>query len=102
LGQSLESPCVAPSPPHEEFLATSSEPEVQLDDVIKRIEKMRPDENSTPSQLAKQPGPSQKGPPKWLTKTLESVHPNEIRKAGTRLSSKQDRDNVDNSNSSDA
>jgi hypothetical protein len=62
---------------------------------------VRIDENSTPSQSAKQPGPSQKGPPKWLTKTLESVHPDEVGKTGTRLSSKQDGGNVDNSNSSD-
>jgi len=78
LGQSLESPYVAPSPPHEEVPATSSEPGVQLDDVIKRIEKMRLDENLTPSQSGEQSGPSQKGPPKWLTKTLESVHHDEI------------------------
>jgi transposase InsO family protein/adenylate kinase family enzyme len=50
LGQSLESPFEAPSSPHEEVPATSSEPEVQLDDVIERIEKLRLDENSTPSQ----------------------------------------------------
>jgi hypothetical protein len=61
LGQSLESPFVAPSPPHEEVHATSSEPEVQLVDVIERIEKLRLDENSTPSQSTKQPRTSQKG-----------------------------------------
>jgi hypothetical protein len=65
LGQSLES--LFPYSPHEEVPATSSEPEVHLDDVIERIEKLRPDENSTPSQSAKKPGTSQKGPPKWLT-----------------------------------
>jgi hypothetical protein len=37
LVQSLESPFVAPSPPHEEFHATSSEPEDRLYDVIKKI-----------------------------------------------------------------
>jgi hypothetical protein len=42
-----------------------------LDDVIKRIEKIRLDENSTPSQSAKKPRPSQKGPPKWLIKNLK-------------------------------
>jgi hypothetical protein len=41
LGQSEESPFVAPSPPHEEVPATSSEPEFQLDDVIERIKKLR-------------------------------------------------------------
>jgi hypothetical protein len=45
LGQSLESPIEAPSTPHEEVVATSSEPEVHLDDVIERIEKMKLDEN---------------------------------------------------------
>jgi hypothetical protein len=88
LGQSLKSPFKAPSSPHEEVPATSSEPEVQLDDVIERIETLRLDENSTPSQSTEQPGPSQKGPPRWLTKTLESVHPDEVRKTGTRMSSK--------------
>jgi hypothetical protein len=37
LRQSLESLFEAPSSPHEEVPATSSEPEVHLDDVIKRI-----------------------------------------------------------------
>jgi hypothetical protein len=101
LGQSLESPYEAPSFPHEEVPATSSESEVQLDDVIERIEKLRLDENLTPSQSTKQLGPTQKGPPKWLTKTLESVHLDEIRKRGTGLSSKQDGGNGDNSNSGD-
>jgi hypothetical protein len=55
LGQSLESPFEAPSSPHEEVPATSSEPEVQLDDVIERIENLRLDENSTPSQSVEQP-----------------------------------------------
>jgi hypothetical protein len=51
-----------------------------LDDVIERIEKLRIDENLAPSQSAEQSRPSQKGPPKWLTKTLESVHPDEIKR----------------------
>jgi hypothetical protein len=72
-----------------------------LDDVIKRIEKLSLDENSTPSQSVEQLGPSQKGPPKWLTKTLESVHPDEVGKTGTKISSRQDGGNVDNSNSGD-
>eukprot|EP00253_Pinus_taeda_P034343 PITA_34343 len=45
------------------------------------------------------PGPSQKGPPKWLTKTLESVHPDEIGKTGTRNSNRQNGVDVDDSNS---
>jgi hypothetical protein len=40
LGQSLESPFEAPSSPHEEVPTTSSELEVQLDDVIEKIEKL--------------------------------------------------------------
>jgi hypothetical protein len=69
-----------------------------LDDVIKKIKKLRLDEKSTPSRSTKQLGPSQKGPPKWLTKTLESVHPDEVGKTRTRMSSRQDGGNVDNSN----
>jgi hypothetical protein len=72
-----------------------------LDVVIERIEKLRLDENSTPSQSTEQPRPSQKGLPKWLTKTLESVHPDEVGKIGTRMSSRHDGGNVDNSNSGD-
>jgi hypothetical protein len=72
-----------------------------LDDVIERIEKLRLDEKSTPSQLTEQSRPSHKFPPKWLTKTLESVHPDEVRKTGTKMSSRQDGGNVDNSNSCD-
>jgi hypothetical protein len=69
--------------------------------VIERIENLRLDENSTPSQSIEQPGLSQKGPPKWLTKTLESVHPNEVEKIRTKMSSRKDGGNVNNSNSSD-
>jgi hypothetical protein len=101
LDQSLESPFEAPSPPHEEVPTTSSKPEVHLDDVIEKIERLSLDENSTPSQSVEQPRPSQKGPPKWLIKTLESVHPNEVRKTGTRNSTKQNGGDVHNSNSGD-
>jgi hypothetical protein len=72
-----------------------------LDDVIKRIEKLRLDENSKPSHSTKKPGPSQKGLPKWLTKTLESVHHDDVGKIGTRMSSRQYGGNVDNSNLGD-
>jgi hypothetical protein len=68
------------SPPHEEVHATSSKNEVHLDDVIERIERLRLDDKSSPSQLVKQPGPSHNGPPKWPTKTLESVHLDEVGK----------------------
>jgi hypothetical protein len=80
LGQYLESPFQEPYSPHEEVPTTSTKPEVQLGDVIERIENLRLDENSEPSQSVEKPGPSQKGLPKWLTKTLESVHRDEIRK----------------------
>jgi hypothetical protein len=72
-----------------------------LDDVIERIENLRLDENSTPSQSVEKPGPSQKVPPKWFTKTLESVHPDEFGKKRTIMSSRKDGGNVDNSNSGD-
>jgi transposase InsO family protein len=101
LDQSLESPFEAPSPPHEEVPATSSEHEVHLDDVIERIERLNLDGNATPSQSVEQPGPSQKGPPKWLIKTLESVHPDEVGKTGTKSSTRQDGGDVDNSDSGD-
>jgi hypothetical protein len=98
---SLESPFEAPSPPHEEVPAASSKLEVHLDDVIVRTERLSLDEISTPSQSTEQLGPSQKGPPKWLIKTLESVHPDEVGKTGTRSSSRLDGGDVDNSNSGD-
>jgi hypothetical protein len=96
LGQSLEYPFKEPSSPCEEVLVTSLEPKFHLDDVIERIENRRLDENSTPFQSVKQPGPSQKVPPKWLTKTLESVHPDEVGKTRTIISSRQDGGSVDN------
>jgi hypothetical protein len=89
-GQSMECSFEAPSSLHEEVPITSLEPEVHLDDVIERIEKLRLDENSTTSQSTEQPRPSQNGPPKWLTKTLESVHLDEVRKIEIRMSSRQD------------
>jgi len=53
----MESPFYfeAPSLPHEQFPSPSSEPEVHLDDVIERIEKLSLDENSAPSQSVEQP-----------------------------------------------
>ena len=80
MDQSLESHCEEQSPPHEEVPTTSLEHEVQFDDVIERIERLNLDGNATPSQSVEQPKPSQKGPPKWLIKTLESVHLDEVKK----------------------
>lgn len=68
-----------------------------LNDVIDRIGRLNLD--SVPTRSIEQPGPSQKGPPKWLTKTLESVHPDEIGKIGTRNSNRQNGGDVDDSNS---
>jgi hypothetical protein len=101
LDQSLESPFEVPSPPHEEDTTTSSEQRIQLDDVIERIERLNLYGNATPSQSMEQPGPSQKGPPKWLIKTLESVRPYEVGKTRTRSSTRQDGGDVDNSDSGD-
>jgi hypothetical protein len=71
-----------------------------LDDAIK-IERLKLDGNATPSQSVEQPGPSQKGPPKWLIKTLESVHLDEVGKMGNRSFTRQDGGDVDNSDSDD-
>jgi hypothetical protein len=101
LGQSLQSHFETPSPSHEEVLATSLEPEFHLYDVIERIEMLSLDDNSSPSHSVEKLGPSQRGPPKWLTKTLESVHLDEVRKIRTRISSRQYGGNVDNSNPGD-
>eukprot|EP00253_Pinus_taeda_P002712 PITA_02712 len=68
-----------------------------LSDVIDRIGRLNLD--SLPTQSTEQPEPSQKGPPKWLTKTLKSVHPDEIGKTGTRNSNQQNGGDVDYSNS---
>jgi hypothetical protein len=72
-----------------------------LDDVIERIERLSLNNNSTPSQLVEQPGPSQKGPPKWLIKTLESVHHDDVRKTRTWNSIRQNGGDADNSNLGD-
>jgi len=44
--------------------------------VIDRIGRLNLD--SIPTQSTEKLEPSQKGPPKWLTKTLESVHHDEV------------------------
>ena len=48
-----------------------------MDDVIERFERMNLKENEAP--LDEKSKTSQKFP-KWVTKRLESVHPNEVRK----------------------
>jgi hypothetical protein len=99
LGQSLEYLFEEPYLTLEVIPSTSSKLEVHLDDFIKRIENLSLDENPTPSQSIEQLGVSQKGPPKWLTKIIENVHPDEVKKIGTKISSRQDGGNVDNSKS---
>ena len=86
LDQSMEFPFEAPTPSHEEtheeeVIATSQE--TQLDDVIERIRRLNLEENEAPP--ADQLGPSRKIL-KWAIKTLGSVHPYEVRKVGTRIS----------------
>jgi len=102
LDQYLESPFAAPSPPDEEVPATSSKSEAKLDDVIDKIGRLNLD--STHSQSIVEPsGPSHKFP-KWVHKTLESVHPDEVGKIGTKSlyeARQENGGNVDNSYSSD-
>ena len=92
LNQTVESYPEALSPPHEETTTDDT-----LDDVIDRIGRLNLE--SIPTQSSDQPGPSQKGPPKWLTKTLEDVHPDEVGKTGTRSSTQEIEGDVDNSDS---
>jgi len=88
----VESFSEALSPPHETPTTDDT-----LSDVINRIERLNLD--SVPTQSMEQPAPSHKGPPKWLTKKLESVHPNEVGKTRTRNSTQQNGDDVGDSNS---
>ena len=92
MNQTVESCPEALSPPHEEKTTDDT-----LNDVIDRIGRLNLE--SVPTQSSEQPGPSQKGPPKWLTKTLENVHPDEVGKTGTRSSTQQIEGDVDNSDS---
>eukprot|EP00253_Pinus_taeda_P033630 PITA_33630 len=88
LDQYVESSSKSHSPPHEAPTTDDT-----LSDVIDRIGRLNLD--SVPTQSIEQPRPSQKGPPTWLTKTLESVHPDEVGKTGTRNSTRQNGGDVD-------
>ena len=55
--------------------------------MIEGIDRLSLEGNEEPPQLVGQPETSQKIP-KWLSKTLESVHPNEVEKTRTRSSYK--------------
>jgi len=90
----VESPSEALSPPHE---ASTIDQEDTLSDVIKRIGRKNID--STSSQSTKQPRPSKKVPPKWLTKTLESVHLDEVGKTRTITSTRQNGGDANDSHS---
>eukprot|EP00253_Pinus_taeda_P018422 PITA_18422 len=92
LDQHVESSSEEYSPPTETPTTDDA-----LSDVIDRIGRLNLD--SLPTQSTEQPRPSQRGPPKWLTKTLESVHPDEVGKTGTRNSNRQNGGDVDDSNS---
>ena len=81
LDQSVESPSKTLAPPHE---SPTTDQEDTLSDVIQRIGRLNLD--STPTQSTEQPVPSQKGPPKWITKTLESVFLDEVGNIGTKSS----------------
>eukprot|EP00253_Pinus_taeda_P007878 PITA_07878 len=71
LDQHVESSSEEFSPPHETPTTDDS-----LSDVIDRIRRLNFD--SVPTQSTEQPGPFEQCPQKWLTKTLENVHPDEI------------------------
>eukprot|EP00253_Pinus_taeda_P008515 PITA_08515 len=92
LDQHVESSSEEHSPPHETPTTDDA-----LSDVIDRIRRLNLD--SVPTQSTEHPGPSKKGPQKWLTKTFESVHPDEVGKTGTRNSNRQNGADVDDSNS---
>eukprot|EP00253_Pinus_taeda_P026103 PITA_26103 len=92
MRQHVESSSEEHSPPHETLTTDDA-----LSDVIDRIGRLNLD--SVPTQPTEQLGPSKKGPPKWLTKTLEIVHADEVRKIGTRNSNQQNGGDVDDSNS---
>ena len=65
--------------------------------MIDRIGRLNPD--LVPTQSTKKLGPSEKGPSKWLTKTLESVHPDEVGNTRTRNSNQQNGGDVGDSDS---
>eukprot|EP00253_Pinus_taeda_P010941 PITA_10941 len=92
LDQHVESSSKEHSPPHETPTTDDA-----LSDVIDRIGRLNLD--SVPTQSTEQTGPSEKGPPKWLTKTLESVHPDEVGKTRTKNSNRRNGGDVDDSNS---
>ena len=91
LDQYVEYYSEALSPPHE--APTTNE---TLSDVIDIIGRLNLDSSLT--QSTEQLGPSQKGPPKWLTKTLEGVHPDEVGKTGTRSSTRKNGGDVGDTN----
>ena len=88
----METSSEALSPPHEDPTMDDT-----LSDVIEIIWRLNLD--SIRTQPKEQPRPYQKGPPKWLTKTLEKVRSNEVGKIGTRSSTRKNGGDVDDSDS---
>jgi hypothetical protein len=84
----MESSSEALSPPHETSTMNDT-----LSDVIDRIGRLNL--GSVPTQSMEKLGPSGKVPPKWLTKTLESVDSYEVGKTRTRNSNWQNGGDVD-------
>lgn len=82
----MEYPFEALSPSHEVPTIASNQ-EDPFNDVIERIGWLNLD--ATPSISIEQPRPSQKDPPKWLTKTFESVHYDEAGKTRIRSSTRK-------------
>eukprot|EP00253_Pinus_taeda_P017599 PITA_17599 len=66
-------------------------------DVIDKIGRLNLD--LVPTQSTEQPRPFEKGPPKWLTNTIESVHLDEVGKTGTRNLNRKNGGDVDDSDS---
>lgn len=64
-------------------------------DVIEKLERLNLD--SITNQSNEQLGPSQKGPPKWVAKTLENIFPNEVGNTRTRSSTRKNGGDVDDS-----
>lgn len=86
MDQFVESSSEVLSTPHEAPTTYDA-----LSDVINRIGRL----NLDSTQSTEKPGPSQKGPPKWMTKTLENPHPDEVGKIGTRSSTRKNGGDVD-------
>jgi len=95
LDQTLKSPLKASSPLYEVSTALSYQ-ENTLNYDIKRIGILKLDAKS--SQSIEKPWPTHKFSSKWVIKTLNNVHFDEVKEIGTRDSTSQDGDDAYNSN----